>query len=183
VKIIPTDVSGLIVFEPEPHRDERGYFTRTLDVNELRSAGIDPHGFVQENQSRSYQGVVRGMHGRLGTGEAKLVRCAHGAVLDVVVDARPDSPSYGEVRRFVLDDQVHRQLYIPRGFLHGFQALTSVTDVCYKMDDFYAPGFDVTVAFDDPELAIAWPAPITVVSERDRAGISWGEFRSRVEAA
>lgn len=180
MKIIPTDVAGLILFEPAPHRDDRGYFTRTLDVEYLREAGIDAAAFVQENQSRSYQGVVRGLHGRGGTGEAKLVRCAHGAVLDVVVDARPGSATFGAVRRFVLDDQVHRQVYIPRGFLHGFQALTAVTDVCYKMDDFYAPGFDVTIAFDDPELAVGWPAPVTIVSDRDRAGISWSDYRERL---
>ncbi|WP_022882152.1 dTDP-4-dehydrorhamnose 3,5-epimerase [Gryllotalpicola ginsengisoli] len=180
MKVIRTDVDGLLVFEPTPHRDERGYFTRTFDVEVAARAGVDPSRFVQENQSRSYQGVVRGLHGRGGTGEAKIVRCAHGAVLDVVVDARPGSATFGAVRSFVLDDQVHRQLYIPRGFLHGFQALTAVTDVCYKMDDFYSPGDDITVAFDDPELDVAWPAPITIVSERDRAGLSWAQYRASV---
>jgi dTDP-4-dehydrorhamnose 3,5-epimerase len=177
------DIEGLIVFEPTPHRDERGYFTRTQDAGVLRDAGIDPTAFVQDNQSRSYQGVVRGMHGRGGEGEAKLVRCAHGAVLDVVVDARADSPTFGAVRRFVLDDQVHRQLYIPRGFLHGYQAITAVTDVCYRMDAYYGPGEDITVAWDDPELGIEWPAPVTIVSDRDRAGISWADYRASVGAA
>ena len=153
MKIIETDIQGLIVLEPTPHRDERGYFTRTMDVNILADAGIDPAGFKQENQSRSYQGVVRGLHGRTNKGEAKLVRCAHGAVLDIAIDARPGSPTFGEVRTFLLDDQVHRQVYIPRGFLHGYQALTSVTDFCYRIDDFYGPDEDITIAFDDPDLA------------------------------
>ena len=180
MKIIETDIEGLIVLEPTPHRDERGYFTRTLDVAILADAGIDPAGFKQENQSRSYQGVVRGLHGRSNQGEAKLVRCAHGAVLDIAIDARPGSPTFGEVRTFLLDDQVHRQVYIPRGFLHGYQALTSVTDFCYRIDDFYGPDEDITVAFDDPDLAVVWPAPITIVSDRDRSGMSWQEYRSSV---
>ena len=177
MKIIETDIDGLIVFEPTPHRDERGYFTRTYDVDYAAQAGIDATGFKQENQSRSYQGVVRGMHGRSNKGEAKLVRCAHGAVFDVVVDARVGSPTFGQVRTFVLDDQTARQVYIPRGFLHGYQALTSVTDFCYKIDDFYGPGEDTTVNFADPELAVPWPAPITIVSQRDRQGQSWAEYK------
>ena len=182
MKAIPTDVEGLLVFEPEPHVDDRGFFTRTLDVSVLAAAGIDPAAFKQDNQSRSYQGVVRGMHGRGGAGEAKLVRCAHGAVWDVVVDGRPGSATFGQVRSFRLDDVDHRQLYIPRGFLHGFQALTQVTDVCYRIDDFYGPGEDVTVAFDDPDLGIGWPAPITLTSDRDRAGMSWADYAGSISA-
>lgn len=177
MKVTQTSIEGLVVFEPTPHRDERGYFTRTLDVQILTDAGIDPASFKQENQSRSYQGVVRGMHGRMNAGEAKLVRCSHGAVLDVVIDTRVGSPTFGEMRTFLLDDQVHRQVYIPRGFLHGYQALTSVTDFCYRIDDFYGPGEDTTVSCLDPELAIPWPAPMTIISERDRNGQSWADYQ------
>ena len=177
MKIIETSIPGLIVFEPTPSRDERGYFTRTMDVNVLAEAGIDPYGFKQENQSRSYQGVVRGLHGRMNKGEAKLVRCAHGAVLDIAIDTRVGSPTFGKMETFLLDDQVCRQVYIPRGFLHGYQALTSVTDFCYRIDDFYGPGEDTTVSFDDPDLAVPWPAPITVVSDRDRNGQTWVEYK------
>ena len=99
-------IEDLIIFRPTPIRDERGYFSRTLDIQILADAGIDPASFKQENQSRSYQGVRRGLHGRSGAGEAKLVRCANGAVLDVVVDARPGSPTFGQVMTFLLDDQV-----------------------------------------------------------------------------
>ena len=95
MKVTHTDLEGLVVFEPTPHRDERGYFTRTLDVQILADAGIDPASFKQENQSRSYQAVVRGMHGRMNAGEAKLVRCSHGAVLDVVIDTRVGSATFG----------------------------------------------------------------------------------------
>jgi len=177
VKVTHTDLEGLVVFEPTPHRDERGYFTRTLDVQILADAGIDPASFKQENQSRSYQGVVRGMHGRMNAGEAKLVRCSHGAVLDVVIDTRVGSATFGDMRTFLLDDQVHRQVYVPRGFLHGYQALTSVTDFCYRIDDFYGPGEDTTVSCVDPELAIPWPAPTTIISERDRNGQSWADYK------
>ncbi|GAB2524375.1 dTDP-4-dehydrorhamnose 3,5-epimerase [Paramicrobacterium agarici] len=183
MKTIATDIEGLIVFEPTAHRDERGYFTRTMDVAVLAEAGIDPAGFKQENQSRSYQGVVRGLHGRMNNGEAKLVRCAHGAVLDIAIDARPGSATFGQVRTFLLDDQVHRQVYIPRGFLHGYQALTSVTDFCYRIDDFYGPDEDITISYNDPDLAVSWPAPITIVSERDRNGISWQEYTRLVGMA
>jgi dTDP-4-dehydrorhamnose 3,5-epimerase len=173
VKVTHTDLEGLVVFEPTPHRDERGYFTRTLDVQIL----ADPASFKQENQSRSYQGVVRGMHGRMNAGEAKLVRCSYGAVLDVVIDTRVGSATFGDMRTFLLDDQVHRQVYVPRGFLHGYQALTSVTDFCYRIDDFYGPGEDTTVSCVDPELAIPWPAPTTIISERDRNGQSWADYK------
>jgi dTDP-4-dehydrorhamnose 3,5-epimerase len=178
--IIQTSIPGLIVFQPQPHRDTRGYFSRTYDVKIIAEAGLDPAAFVQENQSRSYQGVVRGLHGRSGSGEAKLVRCAHGAVLDVAIDARPDSPTFGQMETFLLDDQQCRQVYIPRGFLHGYQALTSVTDFVYRIDDYYNPDEDLTVNYLDPDLAVPWPAPVTIVSDRDRGGDSWAELKQRL---
>jgi dTDP-4-dehydrorhamnose 3,5-epimerase len=184
MEIIRTRIEDLVTFRPTPIRDERGYFSRTLDVQILAEAGIDPTGFKQENQSRSYQGVRRGLHGRSGAGEAKLVRCANGAVLDVVVDARPGSATFGRVMTFLLDDQVGTQVYIPRGFLHGFQALTGVTDVVYRIDEFHAPNSDVTVQHDDPDLAIPWPAPATIMSARDReTGITWAEYRRQLGIA
>lgn len=181
MEIIRTPIQGLIVFRPTPIRDERGYFSRTLDVKILAAAGIDSSSFKQENQSRSYQGVRRGLHGRSGAGEAKLVRCANGAVLDVVIDARPGSATFGQLMTFLLDDQVCTQVYIPRGFLHGFQALTAVTDVVYRIDEFHAPNSDVTVRHDDPDLAIPWPATATIMSARDREnGIAWADYCRQV---
>jgi dTDP-4-dehydrorhamnose 3,5-epimerase len=179
VQVVQTELDGVLLFEPTPHRDARGFFSRTSDNAVLAAAGIDPT-FPQDSQSRSVRGVVRGMHGRLGRGEAKLVRCAHGAVLDVVVDARPDSPTFGRWASFTLDDESMRSVYIPRGFLHGFQALTDVADTCYRIDAVHDPSEDVSVAFTDPDLAIPWPLPPTLVSDRDRAAPSWRELRDRL---
>jgi len=163
VKVVQTDLDGVLLFEPTPHRDARGFFSRTSDDAVLAAAGIDPT-FPQDSQSRSVRGVIRGMHGRLGRGEAKLVRCAHGAVLDVVVDARPGSPTFGRWASFTLDDDSMRSVYIPRGFLHGFQALTDVADTCYRIDAVHDPSEDVSVAFADPDLAIPWPLAMRIVA-------------------
>ncbi len=179
--IEPAELADVLVLTPHPHRDERGLFTRTFDAEEfdarLGVAGAAA-AFVQDSQSRSVRGVVRGLHGRSGRGEAKLVRCAHGAVHDVLIDIRPDSPTFGRCQAFLLDDNDFRTLYVPPGFLHGFQALTEVADVCYRIDRPHDPAEDLAVAHDDPELAIAWPSPITVVSARDRAAGSWAELRA-----
>jgi len=181
VQVVQTELDGVLLFEPTPHRDARGFFSRTSDNAVLAAAGIEPT-FPQDSQSRSIRGVIRGMHGRLGRGEAKLVRCAHGAVLDVVVDARPGSPTFGRWTSFTLDDESMRSVYIPRGFLHGFQALTDVADTCYRIDAVHDPSEDVSVAFADPDLAIPWPLPPTLVSDRDRAAPSWRELRERLLA-
>jgi dTDP-4-dehydrorhamnose 3,5-epimerase len=143
-----------------------------------RDAGVDPHAFVQDSQSRSRRGVLRGLHGRAGAGEAKLVRCAHGAVHDVLVDARPSSSTFGEHRSFRLDDVEFAHLYVPAGFLHGFQALTDLADVCYRIDREHDPAEDLAVRHDDPELAIAWPLPISTISARDAAAGSWAELQA-----
>ncbi|MGQ9409771.1 dTDP-4-dehydrorhamnose 3,5-epimerase family protein [Mycolicibacterium gilvum] len=176
MRIETTDLVGLLVMTPQPHRDARGFFTRTFDA-EIFDAHLDAPGiaatFIQDSQSRSTAGIVRGMHGRMGGGEAKLVRCAHGAVHDVVVDVRPDSPTFGVQQSFLLDDADFRHLYIPRGFLHGFQALTETADVCYRIDRPHDPAEDISVAHDDPDLNITWPLPVAAVSERDSRAGSW----------
>lgn len=168
-------IPGVVLFQPTPIRDHRGFFTRTMDVAVLESAGIDPASFKQENQSRSYLGGVRGLHGRLGEGEAKLARCARGGVLDVVLDARPGSPTFGTIETFVLDDVEHRQVYVPAGCLHGYQALTAAADFCYRSDRFYEPG-EVGVNPYDPGLAIRWQEPRGELSDKDAAAPSWRDF-------
>lgn len=170
-------IPGVVVFTPTPFRDERGFFSRTFDAAVARSAGIDPDAFVQDSQSRSHLGVVRGLHVRLGAGEAKLVRCSYGAVLDVVVDLRPSSPTFGTVETFALDADAHRSLFVPAGCGHGWQALTEPADVCYRIDREHDPTEDLTIAWDDPDLAVPWPRPVTVMSAKDRAAPSFADVR------
>lgn len=169
MKAIPVAaIDGAYLFEPTPHADERGFFCRTFDRDVIASVGIDPDGFVQDSVSRSARGVLRGMHLRAGAGEAKLVRCSYGAVFDVVVDLRPGSPTYRNIEFFELSGQTQVTLYVPAGCAHGFQALTDPADVSYRIDRAHDPAQDVTIAFDDPELAIPWPLPVSLMSARDR---------------
>ncbi len=179
MRIEQSSLAGVVTLVPVPHRDERGLFTRTFDAT-VFDAWLGVPGaaasFLQDSQSRSARGVIRGMHGRGGRGEAKLVRCAHGAVYDVLVDARPGSPTFGRQEAFRLDDVDFRHLYVPAGLLHGFQALTDTADVCYRIDRPHDPAEDLGVAYDDPDLAIDWPLPIGVVSPRDKAAGSWAEL-------
>jgi dTDP-4-dehydrorhamnose 3,5-epimerase len=162
-------IAGAMLFRPAPHADERGFFCRTFDAEVTRAAGIDPAGFAQDSLSRSRRGVVRGMHVRRGRGEAKLVRCSYGAVFDVVVDLRADSATYLNRESFELTDDSQVTLYVPAGCAHGFQALTEPADVSYRIDRPHDPAEDVSIAFDDPDLAIDWPLPVTIMSRRDRA--------------
>ena len=134
----------------------------------MRAAGLDPAAFVQHSLSRSVRGVVRGLHVRRGDGEAKLVRCSYGAIFDVIVDLRPASPTYRNWESFELRDDEQVTLYVPAGCAHGLQALTDPADVSYQIDRVHDPSQDVSIAFDDPELAIPWPLPVTVTSQRDR---------------
>jgi dTDP-4-dehydrorhamnose 3,5-epimerase len=161
-------ISGALLFKPQPHVDERGFFSRTFDADVARAAGIDPTGFAQDSVSRSVRGVVRGLHVRRGDGESKLVRCSYGAVYDVVIDLRPGSATYGNWESFELRDDTQVSLYVPAGCAHGFQALTDPADVSYRIDRPHDPSEDVSIAFDDPEIAIPWPLPVTLMSARDK---------------
>jgi len=179
VRIEESTLAGVVTLVPTPFHDERGLFTRTFDAqifDDWAGAAGAAAAFLQDSQSRSSRGVIRGMHGRGGRGEAKLVRCARGAVHDVLVDARPSSPTFGRHEAFLLDDEDFRHLYVPPGLLHGFQALTEVADVCYRIDRPHDPTEDLGVAFDDPDLRIEWPLPAGVVSARDRSASSWAEL-------
>ncbi|MCZ4551766.1 dTDP-4-dehydrorhamnose 3,5-epimerase [Gordonia rubripertincta] len=183
MRIEATELHEVLLMVPHPHRDVRGLFTRTFDTQIFDEAVGRPgrsSTFVQDSQSRSVQGVVRGMHGRSGQGEAKLVRCAHGAVYDVLVDIRPQSPTFGRQQAFQLDDETFAHLFVPAGFLHGFQALTPVADVCYRIDRAHDPAEDISVAFADPDLSIAWPLTPTHVSERDARAMSWQELAAKL---
>ena len=165
-------IAGALLFQPTPHVDERGFFSRTFDAEIMRAAGIDPAAFVQDSLSRSRLGVVRGMHVRSGDGEAKLVRCSYGAIFDVIVDLRPASPTYRNWESFELRDDEQVSLYVPAGCAHGFQALTDPADVSYRIDRPHDPSEDVSIAYDDPELAIPWPLTMTIMSRRDQVASS-----------
>ncbi|HEY3466160.1 MAG TPA: dTDP-4-dehydrorhamnose 3,5-epimerase family protein [Amycolatopsis sp.] len=176
MKAIPVpEIEGAYLFEPTPHADERGFFSRTFDRDVVASVGIDPDGFVQDSLSRSRKGVVRGMHLRGGDGEAKLVRCSHGAIFDVVVDLRPGSPTFRNVKTFELSGETQVSVYIPAGCAHGFQSLTDPSDVSYRIDRAHDPSEDITISYKDPELDISWPISVTMVSDRDERAPSLGE--------
>ncbi len=174
-------IAGAFLFEPTPFTDERGFFCRTFDADAVRSVGIDPGAFVQDSLSRSVRGVVRGIHLRSGEGEAKLVRCSYGRIFDVVVDLRPGSPTYLGRATFELSGDTQATLYVPAGCAHGFQALTETADTSYRIDREHDPAQDVTIAFDDPELAVPWPLPVTVTSERDRKAPGLAEVLRTLE--
>jgi dTDP-4-dehydrorhamnose 3,5-epimerase len=161
-----TRLDGPVLLEPAAHADARGLFLETYREDALAGLGIDER-FVQDNHSRSRRGVLRGLHFQVGEGQAKLVRCARGAILDVVVDVRRGSPTFGQWEAHRLDDERHHQLYVPVGFAHGFCVTSDVADVIYKCSSYYAPDLERAIAHDDPELGIDWPALDLVVSERD----------------
>ena len=134
----------------------------------IRAAGINPDQFIQDSVSRSARGVLRGLHLRGGRGEAKLVRCSYGAIFDVIVDLRPDSPTFRNWASFSLSDDEQVSLFVPAGCAHGFQALTEPADVSYRIDREHDPSEDVAIAYDEPELGIPWPLPVVAMSPRDR---------------
>lgn len=169
MKALPTRLPGVIVIEPAIHGDSRGWFQETYRRNVLAELGITDE-FVQDNHSRSQRGVLRGLHFQVGAHpQAKLVRCARGAVLDVVVDIRRGSPTFGQWEAWTLDDERGLQLYCPIGFAHGFCVVSDVADVVYRCSDYYDPASDSSIAHDDPALGITWPAGEHEVSDRDRA--------------
>lgn len=179
-EITETDIPGLLTISPFPVHDHRGWFLRSFSAEEYAAAGIYQAAMVQENHSRSGRGVLRGLHTRAELREAKLVRVARGRIFDVVADLRPWSPAFLHWRGFTLDDEAHMQLRIPAGCAHGFQTLSSLADVCYKVDAPYDPGLDVTIAWNDPDLAVSWPLSDPILSERDRTAAPLCVVRSHL---
>jgi dTDP-4-dehydrorhamnose 3,5-epimerase len=172
MRSLAVKLPGLVVVEPRVFPDERGFFCETYRREWHAEAGI-PEGvsFIQDNHSRSTRGVLRGLHFHVGDGAAKLVRCARGRILDVAVDLRRGSPTYGCWEGVELDEESMRELYVPVGFAHGFCVLSDVADVLYKQSAYYAPEIERAIAWDDPDIAIEWPlaAAELIVSERDAA--------------
>ena len=168
----PTQLSGPLLIEPSVFGDDRGFFMETYRREWHARVGIpEDDEFIQDNHSRSGKGVVRGMHFYVGAGVAKLVRCSRGRILDVVVDVRRGSPSYGQWEGFELDDETMRMLYVPVGFAHGFCVLSDVADVSYKQTAYYDPELERGIAWNDPDVGIRWPLPDAqlLVSPRDDA--------------
>ena len=170
MKIIESSLPGVLVIEPTVFGDARGFFVETYRASELREAGLDL-AFVQDNQSRSQRGVLRGLHYQLVQPQGKLVRVASGSVFDVAVDVRVGSPHFGRWFGTVLDDVTQRQMYVPPGFAHGYVVLSDVADFCYKCTDYYHPASEQGILWDDPDLGIAWPAldDPPLLSDKDRA--------------
>jgi dTDP-4-dehydrorhamnose 3,5-epimerase len=155
---LPTALEGPILIEPRVLGDERGFFCETYRRSTFAELGIVEE-MVQDNHSRSRHGIVRGMHFQVGTGAAKLVRCARGAIYDVVVDVRPDSPTFGRWEGFELTEENMRIAYCPVGFAHGFCVLSDIADVIYKQSDYYADETERGIAYNDPAVGIKWPLP------------------------
>lgn len=169
MNIIETDIKGLYVIEPKVFGDSRGYFFEAFSQREFEKV-IGPVNFVQDNESKSCYGVVRGLHFQKGTNaQAKLVRAVKGKVLDVAVDLREGSLTYGKHFAVELSEDNHRQMFIPKGFAHGFSVLSEEAIFQYKCDAYYAPESEGAVAWDDPDLAIDWriPADKVLLSAKD----------------
>ncbi len=149
-------IKGLCVVKPQVHGDSRGYFVETYNEKDMREAGLDFR-FVQDNQSSSSKGVLRGLHFQKQYPQTKLVRVIRGAVFDVAVDLRLGSPTYGQYHGEMLTADNHLQFLIPRGFAHGFLVLSDIAEFCYKCDDFYRPDDEGGIAWNDPKIGIVWP--------------------------
>ena len=167
MQVLPSTLDGPVLMAPTAHEDARGFFVETFRADELERHGIRDT-FVQDNHSRSVGGTLRGLHYQAGPGQAKLLRVARGAIWDVVVDLRPASATYGRWESFTLDDHEHHLLYVPVGFAHGFCVLSDEADVLYRVTTYYDPALERGLAWDDPDLAIAWPVSSPILSDRDR---------------
>ena len=170
MRVIRTDIEGVVIIEPEVFGDSRGYFMESYSERDFARL-VAPVRFVQDNESRSRYGVVRGLHyQREPYSQSKLVRCLEGRVLDVAVDIRPESPTYGKYVAVELSADNHRQLFIPKGFAHGFAVLSKEALFAYKCDEFYHPEAECGIAWDDPTLSIDWglPKEDIILSEKDK---------------
>ena len=174
MNFIKTELDGVIIVEPRVFEDARGYFFESYNEAEFIKNGI-PNKFVQDNQSKSSYGVVRGLHCQLGEfAQAKLVRVLQGRVLDVAVDIRKNSPTFGKYVAVELSDENKRQLFIPRGFLHGFSVLSETAVFAYKCDNLYAPHAEFGIRFDDPDIGIDWQVPTDKIITSAKDNIAKG---------
>ena len=171
MEIVKTDIEGVLIIEPRVFGDSRGYFFESFNAGEFaRKTGLDVN-FVQDNESMSHYGVLRGLHFQKPPyAQSKLVRVVQGTVVDVAVDIRKGSPTFGKYVMAELSGENHRQLFLPKGFAHGYAVLSDVAVFQYKCDNFYAPSSEGAIAWNDPDIAIQWPVPASDIelSEKDR---------------
>lgn len=180
INVIKTSIEGVLIVEPAVFGDNRGYFMETYNEREFQNAGI-VNRFVQDNQSSSVRGVLRGLHFQKTHQQAKLVRVVSGEVFDVAVDLRNGSPTYGKWEGVILSAENKRQFLIPRGFAHGFAVLSEHAEFCYKCDDFYHPEDEGGILWNDPDIGIVWPLTAEpVLSEKDKIHPRLAECRIKL---
>jgi dTDP-4-dehydrorhamnose 3,5-epimerase len=165
---LPTKLDGVVLLEPVVHGDERGFMVESFSRDAWAQLGVEVE-FVQHNHSRSARGTLRGIHFQTEPGQAKLIRCPRGEILDVAVDLRRGSPTYGQWEAHLLDDVRHRQLFVPVGFGHGFAVLSDVADVAYLVSSLYDPATEKGIAWDDPDVGVEWRVSEPLLSERDKS--------------
>lgn len=184
MRSLKSQLNGPLLLEPKVLADERGFFCETYRRSAFADLGVGQE-MVQDNHSRSRHGAVRGMHFQIGAGAAKLIRCARGAILDVVVDIRKGSPTFGKWEAFELSDDDMRIVYCPIGFAHGFCVVSELADVIYKQSSYYAPESERGFKYDDPDVGIEWPLPLDqlVVSDRDASAPLLRELAAEIPFA
>ncbi len=177
--VIELDLPGVKVVEPAVHRDQRGFFLETYHQRRYAESGLGAV-FVQDNQSRSISGTIRGLHLQVANPQAKLVRVVAGEIFDVAVDVRLGSPTFGRWSAATLSADNFRQMYIPEGYAHGFAVLSDWADVEYKCTALYAPGDEITIRFDDPDIGVPWPVASPTVSARDASAPLLASLHARL---
>ena len=180
IQVTKLEIPGLCIIEPKVHGDARGYFMETYNQNDMKEAGLDMV-FVQDNQSMSRKGVLRGLHFQKQYPQGKLVRVVRGAVFDVAVDLRKDSPTYKKWYGVELTAENKKQFYIPEGFAHGFVVLSDEAEFCYKVTDFYHPNDEGGLLWNDPEIGVEWPVEgmEVLLSEKDQKNPTFRELQEQ----
>jgi dTDP-4-dehydrorhamnose 3,5-epimerase len=179
VSRIQTEIPDLVLLEATAHGDDRGFLLESFREDAWAEHGVEGP-FVQENHSRSSRGILRGLHFQTSPGQGKLVRCVRGAIWDVAVDLRRDSPTYRRWEGVELNDQNHRQLFVPVGFGHGFCVLSDVADVAYKLTSYYDPETEAGIRWDDSGIGVDWPVADPQLSERDKTAPLLGDIEAKL---
>lgn len=180
INVETCEIEGLKIITPEVLGDARGYFMETYHYNDFKAAGIEEV-FVQDNQSASKKGVLRGLHFQIRYPQAKLVRVVRGEVFDVAVDLRKGSQTYGKWHGVLLSEENKKQFFVPRGFAHGFLVLSEYAEFCYKCSDFYHPNDEGGIRYDDPDIGVAWPIPEGMELTRSEKDHKWGGLKEYTE--